>query len=178
VSTVIGLSGSLRAGSSNAGLLRAAARLRPEWSFRFYDQELGQLPCFSPELDGEGAIPAPAVATFRALLAGADGVIISCPEYAHGVPGAFKNALDWLVSSGELSGKPTVVFMASPSGAEFARAALIPTLEVIETKLVFVESLRFARSHLDADGRLNNAAIESTVAAGLEALGVAMKSVS
>jgi len=151
---IFAISGSLRAGSSNAGLLRAAAGLAPAgWEFTFYDQALGRLPYFSPDLDGEGAIPPPEVAELRALIAAADGVLISCPEYAHGVPGAFKNALDWLVSSGELGGKPTAVLLASPSGAGFAHAALLPTLQVIETKIVFVASLRFARTHLDVAGR-------------------------
>src|SRR5689334_18737809 len=114
---ILALSGSLRAASSNSALLRAAAALAPPgMDFTFYDHQIGALPYFSPDLDSEGMTPPPAVAEFRALLAGADGVLISCPEYAHGVPGAFKNALDWIVSSGSLSGKPTAVLMASPSG--------------------------------------------------------------
>ena len=121
---ILALSGSLRAASSNSGLLRAAAALAPkDMVFTFYDQQLAGLPYFSPDLDGEGATPPEKVAELRALLAGCEGLLISCPEYAHGVPGAFKNALDWLVSSGELGGKPTALLMASPSGAQRAQAA-------------------------------------------------------
>jgi chromate reductase, NAD(P)H dehydrogenase (quinone) len=168
---IVALSGSLRAGSSNSALLRAAAALAPaEMRFSFYDQQMGALPYFTPDLDSEGMTPPAAVAEFRALLAGADGVLISCPEYAHGVPGAFKNALDWLVSSGSLSGKPTAVLMASPSGAPHARAALLPTLRVIEADIVFEASLMFARTHLDADGRLTDEGLAAVVRNALAAL--------
>jgi len=156
---VLGISGSLRAASSNGRLLRAIAALAPEgWVFTFFDQQIGRLPHFSPDLDEEGAPVAEPVAEFRALVRACDGVLISCPEYAHGVPGAFKNALDWLVSSGELSAKPVALLMASPSGAEHARAALTPTLEVLEADLVFEASLVFAAAkHLDAHGQLIDA---------------------
>src|SRR3712207_7101576 len=59
-----------------------------------------------------------AVAETRALLAGSDAVVISSPEYAHGVPGALKNMLDWLASTGELMGKPVALFNASPAGGD------------------------------------------------------------
>jgi chromate reductase len=172
---IFALSGSLRAGSSNSALLRAIARLAPSgWQFTFYDRQLARLPHFSPDLDAEGAVPPPPIAELRALIAAADGVIISCPEYAHGVPGAFKNALDWIVSSGELGHKATVLFMASPSGAPFAQAALVPTLQVMETHLVFITSLKFARTHLDSDGNLTDSTLLETVHHGLDALAAAI----
>jgi chromate reductase, NAD(P)H dehydrogenase (quinone) len=65
---------------------------------------VSRLPHFSPDLDGENA-PAP-VADWRAQLKTSDGVLISSPEYAHGVPGSLKNALDWVVGSGEFVEKP------------------------------------------------------------------------
>src|SRR5512134_528071 len=115
---ILALSGSLRAGSSNARLLRAAAAVAPPgMAFTFYEA-LGSLPHFNPDLDGEGATPPPAVAAFRRALGAADGVVISSPEYAHGVPGSLKNALDWLVSSGELTDKPLALLTASPGGGE------------------------------------------------------------
>jgi len=172
---ILALSGSLRAASSNSGLLRAAAALAPrDMVFTFYDQQLAGLPYFSPDLDGEGATPPEKVAELRALLAGCDGVLISCPEYAHGVPGAFKNALDWIVSSGELGGKPTALLMASPSGAQRAQAALVPTLKVMEADLVFEASLRFARTHLGPDGQLLDAELAAVVKQALAALAAAI----
>ena len=172
---ILALSGSLRAASSNSGLLRAAAALAPrDMVFTFYDQQLAGLPYFSPDLDGEGATPPDKVAELRALLAGCDGVLISCPEYAHGVPGAFKNALDWIVSSGELGGKPTALLMASPSGAQRAQAALVPTLKVMEADLVFEASLRFARTHLGPEGQLLDAELAAVVKQALAALAAAI----
>ncbi len=154
---ILALSGSLRAGSSNARLLRAAARLAPEGArFTFYDQQIATMPHFSPDLDEEGAVAPPEVAKFRHLLGAADGVLICCPEYAHGVPGAFKDALDWIVSSGELTDKPVALLMASASGAEYARAALVPTLKVMGAKIVFERSLVFSPSYLDEAGDISD----------------------
>ncbi len=168
---ILGLSGSLRVQSSNSALLRAAGRLAPEgMSLEVWDQQLAELPHFNPDLDGEGATPPPAVAAFRAKLRAADGLLISCPEYAHGVPGAFKNALDWLVSSGELSRKPTAVLMASPGGAQLAQAALLPTLRVLEARLVFEASLRFTRSQLSPGGEISDPRLAAAVKESLAAL--------
>ena len=173
---ILAISGSLKGTSTNSALLRAAAALAPAgMTFTYLDRQIGELPHFSPDLDEEGATAAPAVAELRGLLSSADGVLICCPEYAHGVPGSFKNALDWLVSSGELSGKPVALLMASPSGAQHAWTALSPTLRVMEAELVFEASLVLARRHLGADGRLCDAALEAQVRRGLDALACAIR---
>jgi NAD(P)H-dependent FMN reductase len=172
---ILAISGSLKSTSTNSALLRAAAALAPvAMTFAYFDQQIGDLPHFRPDLDEEGAVPAPAVAGFRRLLREADGVLISCPEYAHGVPGSFKNALDWIVSSGEFSDKPVALLMASPSGAQHAWAALAPTLRVMEADLVFEASLVFARRHLADDGGLRDAALEAEVRKALDALASAI----
>src|SRR5205807_8566988 len=107
--------------------------------------------------------PAPAVAELRALLRRADGFIISVPEYAHGLPGAFKNALDWLVSSGELAKKPILVLNAS-AGGQYAQANLVETLTLIEGEVLEALLLApFVRTRLTADGALGEA--ESTALA-------------
>jgi NAD(P)H-dependent FMN reductase len=97
---------------------------------------LDTLPFFNPELDVE---PAPsAVRRLRDGLAAADGVLIASPEYAHEMPGVLKNALDWLVSSGELYGKRVAVLCAAPSterGA-YVRQALAQTLSAQGAELV------------------------------------------
>ena len=168
---ILALSGSLSARSSNSALLRAAAALAPDdLEFVFYDEQLGGLPHFNPDLDGEGAVPPPAVAEFRGLLRAADGVLLSCPEYGHGVPGTLKNALDWIVSSGELEGKPVALIVASPSGGEWARAALVPTLEVIGARLVANISLVFTRKYIDGEGRISDPDIVHRLEASLAAL--------
>ncbi|MFN2375269.1 MAG: NADPH-dependent FMN reductase [Candidatus Binatia bacterium] len=173
---ILAISGSLKATSTNSALLRAAAALAPAtMSFSFYDRQIGELPHFQPDLDEEGSIPPPAVADFRAQLARADGLLISCPEYAHGVPGAFKNALDWVVSSSEVTGKPTVLLMAGPGGATQAWAALTPTLRVMGFDLVFEASLVVARRHFDGEGRLLDADLAAEVTRALTGLAAAVQ---
>ena len=172
---ILAISGSIKQASTNAALLRAAARLAPEGtSFDYFDREIGELPHFSPDLDEEGTVAPPSVADWRARLKRADALLISCPEYAHGVPGSFKNALDWIVSSGEIGGKPTALLMASPGGAKQAWAALAPTLRVMEANLVYEASLVFARQHLAEDGRISDPGIEAEVRGALGALRAAL----
>lgn len=100
-----------------------------------FDELLGQLPLFNPDLDDldAGAAPAPVLA-FRASLAAHDGVILCSPEYAHGVAGAMKNALDWVVGSGELSQKEVLVVNASPTSFH-AHRALVETLRTMDARV-------------------------------------------
>ena len=168
---VVALSGSLRSGSSNSRLLRAAAKMAANWAdFIFYDRQIAELPHFSPDLDSEGSVAPPAVAELRRVLASADAVLVCCPEYAHGVPGSFKNALDWIVSSGELTDKPVALIMASASGAEQARAALVLTLRVIGANLVFDCSLVLAPTYVAADGSISEERTAEVVRDALAAL--------
>ncbi|RJF82451.1 NAD(P)H-dependent oxidoreductase [Azospirillum cavernae] len=138
---VLAISGSLRAASTNSALLRAAAAVAPDGVtvtvFAGLDgRGVGGLPLFNPDDDGGDGEPAlPTVRAFRAALVAADAVVIACPEYAHGVPGALKNALDWVVASGELVDKPTALLHASPRSA-YARAALAEVLTVMSARLV------------------------------------------
>lgn len=140
---ILAISGSLRAASTNSALLRAAAAVAPDGVtvtvFAGLDgRGVGGLPPFNPDDDGddEDGDPAlPTVRAFRAALVAADAVVIACPEYAHGVPGALKNALDWVVASGEFVDKPTALLHASPRSA-YARAALAEVLTVMSARLV------------------------------------------
>ena len=86
---------------------------------------LAELPYFSPDLDGDET-PAP-VAGLRRMLRETHALLISSPEYAHGVPGVLKNALDWLVSGPEMVGRPVALFNASPSSTH-AHASLVDIL--------------------------------------------------
>lgn len=112
---LLALSGSLRAASTNTALLQALVRqARPPITVALY-QELGQLPLFSPDLEDNTP---PEVQRFAAAIKQADGLVIACPEYIHALPGAFKNALDWLVSRDELIGKPIALLHASHRGED------------------------------------------------------------
>lgn len=132
---ILAISGSLRAASSNTAVLRAVIALAPEDVEITLYGGLGDLPHFNPDLDGD-VVP-PSVEDLRARLRASDGLLISCPEYAHGVPGAMKNALDWLVSTvnGEIVDKPVALIDAS-ARSTWARASLTETLTVMSAKLI------------------------------------------
>jgi len=131
---MLAISGSLRAGSSNTALLDAAARSAPADIAVALFARLEEIPPFNP--DREGEMPADSVAALRSAVREAGVVLFSTPEYAHGVPGVLKNALDWLVGSGEFYEKPVALLHVSARG-EFARASLKETLAIMGTKLVF-----------------------------------------
>src|SRR6266700_3467229 len=130
---ILAISGSLRSGSSNTAVLRAAARLAPAGVDIALFEGIADLPFFNPDLDGD-QLPVP-VAAFRALIGAADGILISSPEYARGVAGVLKNALDWLVASFEFPNKPVALINTSPR-ATHALAALTLTLETMSAQLV------------------------------------------
>ncbi|TPJ33962.1 NADPH-dependent FMN reductase [Mesorhizobium sp. B2-8-3] len=118
---IIAISGSLRAASTNSALVAALAANAPaNCRVEVYDG-LGRLPIFNP--DDEGERTPPEAARLIEMVTQADGVVVSCPEYAHGVPGGMKNALDWLVSRDAAVGKPAMLVHASPRSL-YARAAL------------------------------------------------------
>jgi NAD(P)H-dependent FMN reductase len=123
---ILGISGSLQQHSTNTALIEIARERAPDGVEVLLFDALAHIPPCNPDLD-----PAPAeVEAFRALVQSADGLLIATPEYAHGLPGTLKNALDWLVGSGELYGKRVVVVSAAPSSerAAHARADLGRTL--------------------------------------------------
>lgn len=129
---IIAISGSLRAASTNSGLVAALARNTPPGcGVTVYDR-LGRLPIFNP--DDEGERTPPEASLLIDAVTGADGVIVSCPEYAHGVPGGLKNALDWLVSRDAAVGKPAMLVHASPRSL-FARTALAEIMRTMSFAL-------------------------------------------
>jgi len=130
---IAAISGSLRKGSSNTAVLRAAARLAPPGVEVVLFDGIAGLPYFNPDLDG-AEVPA-AVTAFRTVIGSADGVLISSPEYARGVAGVMKNALDWLVASLEFPDKPVALINTSPR-ATHALAALRLTLETMSARIV------------------------------------------
>lgn len=138
---VLTLCGSLRAASSNRSLLRAAERIASEGvTFEHYEG-IGDLPHFNPDLEAQ-PLPAP-VAELRGRIERADAILISCPEYARGIPGSFKNALDWLVGGHEFPGKPIALFNASPRASD-AQAALRLVLTTMSGRVIDEASIAVA----------------------------------
>src|SRR6187455_908910 len=117
---IFAISGSLRSQSSNTNVLRAVTLLASEGVSISLYEGLGNLPHFNPDLEGKEGL---AVLDFRRRLQESDAVLISSPEYAHGVPGVLKNALDWLVGGEEFVYKPVALFNASPR-SNHAQASL------------------------------------------------------
>jgi NAD(P)H-dependent FMN reductase/RimJ/RimL family protein N-acetyltransferase len=119
---ILAIPGSLRARSSNLLLLETAALLSPPQLEVEIFTRLVEVPLFQPDTPPDAAAP-DAVAALRQAIAAAGAVVFSVPEYAHGLPGALKNALDWLVSGIEFTHKPVVLFNASARSV-YAQAAL------------------------------------------------------
>ena len=115
-------------------------------------------------------MPPENVAAFRRQLREADGVLICTPEYAMGVPGSLKNAIDWTVSSCEFSRKPTVLITASSMG-EKAHASLLGTLRIIEANITDALQLHipYARTRLTGH-RITDAGTLAEVKAVMDAL--------
>jgi NAD(P)H-dependent FMN reductase len=160
---VLAISGSLRAASTNSRLLRAAAAVAPDGVDVEIFAGLGDLPHFNPDLDGEESVAPPAVAALRASVGRADALLFSTPEYAHGVPGVLKNALDWLVSSPEIIAKPVAIVNAS-ARSTYADASLRETLRVMSTQIVEPASItisldgrRLDEAQMVADGEVGEA---------------------
>jgi NAD(P)H-dependent FMN reductase len=130
---ILAFSGSLRTASTNTALLGAAARLAPAGVAIAIFRDLAALPAFNPDEDGES--PPEAAARLRREVGVAAGLILAVPEYAHGLPGAFKNALDWLVGSTEFPGKPIMLINAAPR-AFHAQASLREILSTMSARLV------------------------------------------
>jgi chromate reductase len=171
---ILAISGSLRRASSNSALVGAVARLAPDTVEVFIYRELEALPPFNPDFDDDNA-PA-AVARFRAALQACDAVLISSPEYAHGVPGVLKNALDWVVGSGELVDKPIALINTSPR-ATHAQASLAETLTVMSAHVITQASISVSvegRS-LDAIGIAADAERSNALRSAIEALVLAAR---
>lgn len=131
---ILALCGSLRARSTNRTLLEAAQLLAPHGLSvtRIVDGSI--VPHFNADLEASDMEPEE-VREWRSLVAGADGLLVSSPEYAAGIPGAFKNALDWLVGSVTFPGKP-VMLMFGSSASVHAPASLREILRTMSAVLV------------------------------------------
>ncbi|WP_322755555.1 NADPH-dependent FMN reductase [Frankia sp. Cas3] len=127
--------GSLRAGSTNAALLRTAQAVAPDGLVADVYGGMGGLPQFNPDDDREPALPA--VADLRTRISAADAVVFCTPEYAGGLPGSLKNLLDWTVGSGELYRKHAAwINVSTTTGAVHAHASLRTVLGYVGADLI------------------------------------------
>jgi len=169
---ILAISGSLRAASINSTLLRAAARLAPPDVEINISHVIGDLPLFNPDL--ELHMP-PTVVRLHAEIAAADALLIASPEYAHGVTGALKNMLDWLVSFEPFVYKPIAIFNASPR-AQHADVALREILTTMSAIIVEAASIKIALlgAHLSESAIVESPAIAHSIALALADLRAAV----
>ena len=170
---LLAISGSLRKASTNTALLGAASLLAPEGMTIEIYKGLGGLPHFNPDLDVD-PLPAP-VADLRARVGAADGLLLSTPEYARGVPGSLKNALDSLVSSDVFPGKPVTFLHASERGV-VSQAALRLILETMSAQLIDEASITIPLLGTQTDARaiVEDAAMAEKIRDALQAFASAI----
>lgn len=171
---IVAISGSLRSHSLNTEVLRAFAILAPAAVHITLFDCLAALPHFNPDLDAEGAVLPATVEDFRREIRNADALLISSPEYAHGVPGSLKNALDWLVSAQEIVFKPIDLVNVSPRST-YAYPSLLETLRTMSTLPVpeALLELPLTRSMENAEGITANPEIAERLRSALDALRIA-----
>src|SRR5215208_2155182 len=169
---IVAIAGSLQERSANSALIRAAEGVAPSGMELVVYRELGDVPHLNPELDGDGT-DAPG----RTLLEGADGLLIASPEYGHSMPGVLKNALDWLVASGELSGMPIGLMSASTTttGGIRAQMALTQTLLAQAGQVAVALTVPGVKAKVDADGEIADPATLRRIKETLVALGEAVE---
>lgn len=159
---ILGIAGSLRAGSLNRALLHAAAERAPEgMTIEVFD--LAQVPLYNGDVEAEG--DPPGVAAFKQAIAAADGVLMATPEYNHGVPGVMKNAVDWASRpprGAPLGGKPVGIIGASPgqTGTARGQSQLRQAFEFTNSYCMPQPELLVFKAHekFDGEGRLTDAA--------------------
>lgn len=169
---ILAISGSLRAASLNTALLRAVARIAPpELEIALY-RGIGDLPLFNPDI--EQASPAP-VADLRMQIIASDALLIASPEYAHGVTGVIKNALDWMVGNESFVHKPVALLNASPR-AVHAQAALRETISTMSARIIDEASVTIPiiGSGLNEEGIVRHPEIKAALLAALQSLATAV----
>jgi len=164
---ILAISGSLRAASSNTAALQAAAILAPSSAQIVLYSGLGELPHFNPDLDTDK--PPPAVQALRQEVGRSDGLLICSPEYAHGIAGSMKNALDWLVSSFEFPGK-SIALIDTSQRAIHAPAQLREILTTMSARLIDAASITLPLwgRNLDAAGMVSDPDLSDRIRAALE----------
>jgi chromate reductase, NAD(P)H dehydrogenase (quinone) len=167
---ILGISGSLRRGSLNTMLLKNAALLVPEGTHL----EMGSIhgiPLYDGDVESSKGIPEP-VQKLKAQIIDCDGLLLVTPEYNHGIPGVFKNVLDWLSrppsdSPKVFANRPVAVIGASPGGfgTILAQGAWLPVLRALGTRPWFGGTLlvSHANSVFSDSGELTNDATRAQI---------------
>ena len=159
--TIIGISGSLRAGSFNTALLRAAAESMPA-SAQLEIGSIKGIPLYDGDVEKASGIP-DAVAALKERIVAANGVLLVTPEYNNSLPGVFKNAIDWLSRPAAdiprvFGNRPFAVIGASPGGfgTLLSQTAWLPVLKTLGTRAFFGARLQVSRAGnvFDANGKL------------------------
>jgi NAD(P)H-dependent FMN reductase len=172
VARIVGISGSLRRGSFNSMLLRAAAELAPAGTTIDVASIRG-IPLYDGDVEASEGIPAP-VESLKNTIAAADGLLIVTPEYNNSIPGVLKNAVDWLTRPPAdiprvFRDRPVAVIGATPGmgGTNLAQAAWLPVLRTLGTAPWFGGRLMVssAAKVFDDEGRLTDAAIRTRLEA-------------
>ncbi|MDO9489922.1 MAG: NADPH-dependent FMN reductase [Sphingomonadaceae bacterium] len=160
---IVAIAGSLRRQSFNLGLLRAAAGLMPEGA-TLDVRTLAGIPLYDADDEAANGLP-PAVVALKAAVAAADGLLLATPEYNNGIPGVFKNGIDWLSRPASdigrvFGGKPVALIGASPGGfgTILAQDGWLPVLRTLGTRPWFGGRLLVSRagSLFDGEGRLTD----------------------
>lgn len=157
-SKILAIPGSLRANSSTHVVLSEIKNMMPsDVALEIFDG-VGGLPHF----DGADETPS-VVKSFLEKLSEADGILICTPEYAFGVPGSLKNALDWTVGSMEMNDKPTALITAS-TGGERGHESMIHTLTALSAKMAGGSSLliSFIRSKIK-EGKIADEKVKESI---------------
>ena len=154
---ILGISGSLRAGSFNTALLRAAQQVAGD-GIAFDAVTLHGIPLYDGDAEARDGLPA-AVTTLKDRIIASDGVLLVTPEYNNGIPGVFKNAIDWLSRPSEgiaelFGDRPFAVIGASPGGfgTILAQSAWLPVLRTLRTRTWFGGRLMVSRAGGVFDG--------------------------
>ena len=158
---ILAIPGSLRRDSVNHAALRAAAAAGAVDGVTVTIDSLARtLPLFDPDLE---VAPPSTVVRFRAAIERAAGILMAVPEYAHGIPGAFKNALDWTVGTGSLYAKPVAVLdVAHGSRGGYVREALDHVFGAMQSDVVRY-AVPVAAADRDAAGELAGPAVLEAV---------------
>jgi NAD(P)H-dependent FMN reductase len=165
---VLAICGSTRAESVNLHILKRIAEMyEKEINFSIFTQ-IDQIPHFNPDLDTD--TPPEAVSNFRKQIEEADGILICTPEYVFSLPGSFKNAIEWLVSTILLTDKPAALITASSSGQK-AHEALNLVMKTVGVKLADAASLLISapKTKISIDGQITDEATLKSIQQLMEA---------
>ncbi|WP_377290475.1 NADPH-dependent FMN reductase [Rhizobium sp. SG2393] len=175
---LVGLSGSLRRNSFNRSLLKEAVRLAPD-GVEIEPHGIEGVPLYNADVEKEEGVPE-AVARLRSAITSADGLILFTPEYNNSLPGVFKNAIDWITSSGSdggkvLSGKPVALAGTTPGGfgTILSQNAWLPVLHTLGADIFSGKRLMLAHAGklFDADGHIADGENRDKVVQFLKAFG-------